>query len=55
MKAQRYATVQKAIELLDRADLQPLLALERTGADGASEFAALRLDLARRAVAASLE
>ncbi|MDB5614762.1 MAG: hypothetical protein JWQ22_2415, partial [Devosia sp.] len=53
--AQRYATLQKAIELLDRADLQPLLALERTGADGVSEFAALRLDLARRAVAASLE
>lgn len=53
--AQRYATVQKAIELLDRADLQPLLALERAGPDGISEFAALRLDLARRAVAASLE
>ncbi|SEP68336.1 hypothetical protein SAMN05428969_0445 [Devosia sp. YR412] len=52
--AQRYATLQKAIELLDRADLAPLLALERPATDGRGEFADLRLDLARRAVAASL-
>lgn len=52
--AQRYATVQKAIELLDRADLAPLLALERTNVDGTAEFADLRLDLARRAIAGAL-
>lgn len=52
--AQRFATVQKAIDLLDRAELSPLLALERTGADGVAEFAELRLDLARRAIAAAL-
>jgi cellulose synthase operon protein C len=53
--AERFATMQKAIELLDRDALDPLLALERTDATGVGEFAALRLDLARRAIAASLE
>lgn len=53
--AQRYATVQKALVLLDRADLDPLLVLERKDAEGRGEFAELRVDLARRAVAASLE
>lgn len=53
--AERYATLQKAIDLLERADLAPLMALERTGADGQAEFAALRLDLARRGIAAALE
>lgn len=48
--AERFATMQKAIELLDRAELTPLLALEKD-----EEFATLRLDLARRAVAAALE
>lgn len=47
---ERFATLQKAIDLLDRADLVPLLALEKDG-----EFTSLRLDLARRAVAAALE
>ncbi|WP_052715858.1 hypothetical protein [Devosia chinhatensis] len=54
-QAERFATLQKAIELLDRADLEPLLALERTDAAGVHEFADLRVDLARRAIAASLE
>lgn len=53
--AERFATLQKASELLDRSELTPLLELERPGADGRGEFADLRLDLARRAVAASLE
>lgn len=47
---ERFATMQKAIDLLDRAALTPLLALEKDG-----EFETLRLDLARRAVAAALE
>jgi tetratricopeptide (TPR) repeat protein len=53
--AERYATLQKAIDLIERADLAPLLALERNGTDGQPEFTALRLDLARRAIAAALE
>lgn len=53
--AERFATMQKAMALLDRADLDPLLALEKPGADGTPEFTALRLDLARSAVAAALE
>lgn len=53
--AERYATVQKAMGLLTRAELDPLLALEKPAADGTGEFAAVRLDLARSAVAASLE
>lgn len=52
---ERFATMQKAMDLLDRADLEPLLALERTDAAGVHEFAELRVDLARRAIAASLE
>ena len=52
---ERLATMQKAMELLDRADLTPLLTLEKTDAAGAGEFAPLRVDLARRAIAASLE
>jgi len=53
--AERYATMQKAIDLLERDEVEPLLAMERTDAEGAGEFAALRVDLARRAVAAALE
>lgn len=53
--AERFATMQKAIELLDRSALEPLLALERIDAAGVGEFATLRLDLARRSVAASLD
>jgi len=52
---ERYATMQKASELLDRADLDSLMALERPGADGRPEFAPIRIELARRAVAASLD
>lgn len=48
--AERFATMQKAIDLLDREDLTALLTLEKD-----EEFATLRLDLARRAVAAALE
>lgn len=48
--AERFATMQKASDLLDREELTPLLALEQN-----EEFAPLRLDLARRAVAAALE
>lgn len=53
--AERYATMQKAIDILDRADIEPLLALEKTNASGVGEFAGLRLNLARRSVAAALE
>ncbi len=53
--AQRYATMQKAIDLLERADLAPLFELEQNATDGQPEFAELRLDLARRAIAAALE
>lgn len=49
--AQRIATIQKAETLLPYADLQSLLALEKTGPDGAREFDPLRDDLARRFVA----
>ncbi|WP_323013992.1 tetratricopeptide repeat protein [Devosia sp.] len=52
---ERYATMQKAADLLDRADLDSLMALERPDADGRPEFAPIRIDLARRAVAAALE
>jgi len=48
---ERLATLQKAMALLDRADLAPLLAMERAGPDGVGEFASIRLDLARSAIA----
>lgn len=47
----RISTVQKAMALLPRADLEPLLALAHTGADG-DEFRSVREDLARTAIAA---
>lgn len=46
----RLASVQKASTLLDYADMQDLLALERAGADGIKEFDPIRADLARRFV-----
>lgn len=46
----RLASVQKASTLLDYADMQDLLALEQTGADGVKEFDPIRADLARRFV-----
>lgn len=52
---ERFATMQKAIALLDRTTIEPLLALEKTDAAGSGEFASLRLDLARTAIAAALE
>ncbi|KQN75016.1 tetratricopeptide repeat protein [Devosia sp. Leaf64] len=53
--AERFATMQKAMALLSRAELDPLLALEKPGTDGTPEFTALRIDLARSAVAAALD
>jgi tetratricopeptide (TPR) repeat protein len=50
--AERLATVQKALPLLTRAELDTLLAQEKTGADGVGEFASIRGDLARKSVAA---
>jgi hypothetical protein len=46
----RVATVQKASTLLGYADMQDLIARERTGTDGVKEFEAIRGDLARRFV-----
>ncbi|WP_411033307.1 cellulose synthase [Shinella sp. BYT-45] len=46
----RVATVQKASTVLGYADMQDLLARERTGADGVKEFDGIRSDLARRFV-----
>ncbi|CAK7256908.1 MULTISPECIES: cellulose synthase [unclassified Shinella] len=46
----RVATVQKASTLLGYADMQDLMARERTGADGVKEFDTIRNDLARRFV-----
>lgn len=48
---ERLATVQKASTLLPRADLDALLALERT-VDGRREFQPVREDMARSSVAA---
>lgn len=53
--AQRLATVQKALPLLTRSNLDFLLALEKTNADGVGEFASIRDDLARKAVGAGGE
>lgn len=49
--AERLATVQKAIPLLSRTEVEDLLATERTGADGKGEFDKARIDLARQSVA----
>lgn len=48
---ERLATVQKALPLLSRADLDALLAREKTNTDGSKEFDSIRNDLARKAVA----
>jgi hypothetical protein len=47
----RHASIEKASLVLDRPHLDTLLARERPDASGAPEFAPLRLELARRAVA----
>ncbi|MBL8576471.1 MAG: tetratricopeptide repeat protein [Mesorhizobium sp.] len=49
---ERLATIQKAAELLPRADLDQLLALERT-VDGKPEFEPVRGEIARRAIVAA--
>jgi cellulose synthase operon protein C len=48
---ERLATVQKALPLLSRTDLDALLAREKTNEDGSKEFDSIRNDLARKAVA----
>ena len=48
---ERLATVQMALPLLPKSDLQQLLALERTGQNGVGEFQPVRVDIARQAVA----
>ncbi|MCM2505966.1 tetratricopeptide repeat protein [Aureimonas altamirensis] len=48
---ERLATVQMALPLLPRSDLDQLLALERTGQNGVGEFQPVRVDIARQAVA----
>lgn len=53
--ADRFATMQKAMALLDFADVTPLLAMEKTDASGIGEFAPLRLDVIRRAIASALD
>ena len=53
--ADRFATMQKAMALLDFADVTPLLAMEKTDASGIGEFAPLRLDVIRRAIAGALD
>ena len=52
--AERLSTMQKAMALLDRPNLDPLLALEKTGTDGVGEYSSLRLDMARNALSAAL-
>ena len=46
---ERFATMQKAMAILPRADLEPLLALERS-VDGKPEFEPVRGEIARRAI-----
>ena len=50
---ERLATVQKAMAYLGDAELADLLTLERTGADGRGEFAAVKGDIARRRIGAA--
>jgi len=53
--ADRFATMQKAMALLDFADVTPLLAMEKKDANGIGEFAPLRLDVIRQAIASALD
>ncbi|KRB31222.1 MULTISPECIES: tetratricopeptide repeat protein [Mesorhizobium] len=48
---ERVATIQKALPLLSRADLDQLLATEQKTADGKGEFASVRNDIARQSLA----
>jgi tetratricopeptide (TPR) repeat protein len=52
--AERLATMQKAMGLLDRTQFETLFAYERKADAGASEFAPIRVDLARASVADAL-
>ena len=49
---ERVATVQKAMSLLARSDIDQLLALERQSAEGKGEFDKVRADIARSSLAA---
>jgi tetratricopeptide (TPR) repeat protein len=51
---ERSATIQKAIGLLPMADVELLLAMGKTDASGAPEFAALSLDVTRGRISAIL-
>lgn len=51
---ERRATIQKAISLLPMADVELLLAMGKTDADGTPEFAALAIDVTRGRIAAIL-
>ncbi|PTE10119.1 tetratricopeptide repeat protein [Mesorhizobium helmanticense] len=48
---ERIATVQKALPLLSRPNLEQLLATEQKTADGKGEFSAIRGDIARQSLA----
>ena len=48
---ERIATIQKALPLLARADLDQLLATEQKTPDGKGEFASVRNDIARQSLA----
>ncbi|OBQ70108.1 tetratricopeptide repeat protein [Mesorhizobium erdmanii] len=48
---ERVATIQKALPLLSRQNLDQLLATEQKTADGKGEFAAIRGDIARQSLA----
>lgn len=50
---ERLATVQKAMAVLDDAELDDLLKLERKGPDGEGEFEPIKGDIARRRLAAA--
>lgn len=52
--ADRFSTMQKAMALLDIADITPLLAMEKVDGSGVGEFAPLRLDVIRHAVGDAL-
>jgi tetratricopeptide (TPR) repeat protein len=52
---ERLATIQKAKTHFDLAQLAPLFELEKRDANGVGEFEPIRLDLARAAVASSLD
>ena len=48
---ERVATIQKALPLLSRPNLEQLLATEQKTADGKGEFSAIRGDIARQSLA----